>query len=397
MAVTEGAETTPRFRRWAGVGLLSAVMSRRVWTSTDGGWRKTFPNQFISLVGRPGTGKNVAINAATRFVRPHEAVHDKKGGAPTQGSVTIGPNATTMEKMLRILGDTFHEGYEEGQVSAYFPIPEFATLGAGRQSLQWFQQMADIWDNPEGAWKYQTKHNQDDFIHTPYLTMVIGVQPAWLAEGMPPGSWHTGYPARVLWVWGTPAEVPPANDFERPPTAVAAEQALTAAVNRIVAVRGMWDWAPDAKAQFKAWSTERFPPVPTNPLLGDYVTRRKQHHIKLALICAVSAHPQEPIIRLDDLTRAHDMLVELETVMPLAVMAAGGNPYRMKMEEAVGFVREKGPEAVEEGDLREFLGQTTPYNVVVGLVDELLAQRRIVDTSGAGNPGKRKFKVRERT
>jgi hypothetical protein len=322
-------------------------------------------------------------------------VHDKKGDHPSSGSVTIGPNATTMEKMLRILGDTFHEGYPEGEVSAYFPVPEFGTLGAGRQSLQWFQQMADIWDNPEGAWKYQTKHNQDDFLHSPYLTMIFGVQPAWLAEGLPPGGWHTGFPARVLWVWGSPGEVPPVVEFERPATAVAAERGLADAMTRVAQARGFWDWDADAKARWTAMAAERFPPVPTSPLLADYVTRRKQHHAKLALIAAVAAHPATPAIRLDDLTKAHDMLVELEETMPLAVMAAGGNPYRMKMEEAVEFVRGRGE--TDEGDLREFLGQTTPYNVVVGLVDELLAQRRIVDTTGAGNPGKRKFKVRGKT
>jgi hypothetical protein len=130
-------------------------------------------------------------------------------------------------------------------------------------------------------------------------------------------------------------------------------------------------------------------------LLEHYAKRRRLHLSKLALIAAVSAHPGRAKIDVEDLDRAFEWLVEAESKMALAVRGAGGNPYKLRMEEVIDMVT-AAPGEVPEAEVREALSHTVPLNVVGTIIDELVAQGRLVDTTGAGLAGKRRFVVRAR-
>src|SRR6185369_5451385 len=57
----------PIFRKWAGIGILSAVLERKIWTKTKGS--NLFPNLYIILVGPPGVGKSAILSHAERILR----------------------------------------------------------------------------------------------------------------------------------------------------------------------------------------------------------------------------------------------------------------------------------------------------------------------------------------
>lgn len=55
------------FHNWTGISVLSGALERKVYLSvTDS--VPTYPNTFILLVGKPGTGKSTAIKRGIRFI-----------------------------------------------------------------------------------------------------------------------------------------------------------------------------------------------------------------------------------------------------------------------------------------------------------------------------------------
>src|SRR5690348_7180069 len=61
-------ETEPPiiFHRWSLIGALSAYLGRQCWLPF--GTMRIFPNQYIMLVGNPGTRKSTAIKGAKRVL-----------------------------------------------------------------------------------------------------------------------------------------------------------------------------------------------------------------------------------------------------------------------------------------------------------------------------------------
>jgi hypothetical protein len=63
-----GKTESPRiYHRWTAVSLLAALLGRRMFIPF--GHDNIYPNQYILLVGDPGTRKGTAINPAKRLLK----------------------------------------------------------------------------------------------------------------------------------------------------------------------------------------------------------------------------------------------------------------------------------------------------------------------------------------
>jgi len=72
MEMVEDTESPRLFHLWAAISGISACLGRRCWLPF--GPMTIYPNQFISLVGTPGTRKSTAMNIMKRNLRKSTGV-----------------------------------------------------------------------------------------------------------------------------------------------------------------------------------------------------------------------------------------------------------------------------------------------------------------------------------
>ena len=94
------AETTvPRlFNEWAAISSLAAILSHQTWV--DRGFYKIYPNLYVMLIGKPGTGKGTACAILQRTLQ--DAGYQK-----------FAPDRTTKEKFLVDLEEGFESSNED--------------------------------------------------------------------------------------------------------------------------------------------------------------------------------------------------------------------------------------------------------------------------------------------
>ena len=71
-----GTEVPATFNRWSSIGMVGAWLGRQVYVKF--GESKLYPNQYIKLMGSPGTKKSTAIKGAKRLLS--EAGYDTFAG-----------------------------------------------------------------------------------------------------------------------------------------------------------------------------------------------------------------------------------------------------------------------------------------------------------------------------
>lgn len=390
MRVTEGMSVKELVKRWVAIALVGAIASRKVWTSTFWGL-KLHANEFIMLVGDPGTGKSIPVRFAKKCAKAFEHVGD-------EGHVVFTTNITTPAAWLLRLAEMFDEdeamGAEARVCKSHFCVlSEWASFTMDQESGQFWQALADLWDCPDDDDPFvkDTKEHGTNRAWNPYVNILAGVQPKWFSVGMPKGGWDMGFSARMLWVnCGEPRDK--VLFTEEPEGEVGG---IIAGLQRVRDRAGFVPWSDEARRALQAWVTAGGPPKPQEPMLGHYCRRRDMHVGKLALISVLSRGGGR--IEMEDLDRAWRWLFELEEEMPQAIRLAGENPLAGPMELAVTYVREMGEALggdVSEMALRRHLAHMVRPQDVGLLIQDLIHQGRLMVSRGAdGGPTARMLKV----
>lgn len=159
---TKGNEAPPLYHTWAGISVLSSIVSRKVWVNQ--GIFTIYPNLYVILVGEPGNGKTTALSIARRMVRSFS-------------HIPISPSAITREAMTEMMGDekgpcqkTFKYNDE---LHHYCHLTVFANelvTMLGNPPEKMVELFTDIWD--QEAFEVKTKHQGHDIIKGPYVTLL---------------------------------------------------------------------------------------------------------------------------------------------------------------------------------------------------------------------------------
>lgn len=374
--MTDTGLSPAHYRRWVALTTVATVLDRKVFTSLRAGV-PLFPNIFVLLVGPPGSGKSKAIEPARDLLHGFE-------------HVALSPDSITHEDFVRRLGERSAKHTSAG------PIPHRqATMGLflsewgtflRKPSNDTLAMLATIYDCADFM-ASTIKRGVDDAKNC-YVNIVAGCTPAWFAEGFPPNSYEQGLPTRIFYIWTdyTPADDTPDFDFggglSKPKWET---MELYKSLAKISEAQGLITWTPGAAAMFNAWKADGFAPVPSDPMLKGYNSRRAMHVAKIAMLCAMSTHPKHLKIETDDLERAMGILFEAEIDMPKCLNAAGGNTFRLREEAVINYVearfRATGGKPVPEWEVRQKLGRMVPPNFVSTIMDGIVSsqQVRVVD------------------
>ena len=190
-------EAPERFLYWAAVCTVAGAIRRRCYL--DFGTFTVFPNWYVVLVGPPGlVKKSTTIDIATRLLRRVEGV-------------VFGPDCTTWQEFVAWVSrsdDTFNRGTigasvldqeSEQSCAVTFAISEFGTFFDSKDRAM-INMLTDLWDCRDVPFVKSTKTQGQDVIKAPFVNLIAGTTPDWIASNFTHqfGGW--GLSSRIIFL-----------------------------------------------------------------------------------------------------------------------------------------------------------------------------------------------------
>lgn len=304
MSATAGLQTPEIFRLWTGIFTIASTLQRRCYTYTNVSIDPLCPNLYIGLVGPPGTGKNLAINAGRRLLS------GVRGLTISSDNFTKASFVAEMETANRV----FINGTQQHEIFSSLSVPmvELSTF-IGRNDHDIMKVLTHIFDNPPYYKEPRTSvHSRE--VDKPNLNIIGGVTPDYLGDLFPEIAWGQGLTSRWIFIYSDKIKVTSnANYFTR-----RREQNLDSLIKPLIRYYdfgGEFTWSEEAQNAHINWLDADEPGAPEHSRLQHYASRRSVHVQKLAMISSVSSG-KNLYVDIEDYERAHEWLSSAEAVMP---------------------------------------------------------------------------------
>jgi hypothetical protein len=365
MKMVEETESPRLFHVWAALSGISSALGRRCWFPF--GPMVIFPNQFIVLVGTPGTRKSTAMSIMKRQLRKStgvrfapadtagqrqglvEAMKGKDEPKEYLGNVelAVADNSLaglTLDDIAEITDVVDEESEALHFISAADKHHIMVTATElsrfiGQNNLQMLDFLVTMWDGED--YEYQTKGGLT-VLKNPLINLISCTTPTSLNHAMPPAAGGQGFLSRMILVYGSNKYKPVPRPIEPPQDSV---DAVRAGFNRAYfELAGEFQETPEAKAYCE--SLYDFQLEISDPRFGYYHERRQDHLIKLAM--ALTASRGYTVIDKSDYEEAHRILRATEKGMPDALGEFGMNPLAALKQNMLEYIRVQGVVKIDQ-------------------------------------------------
>jgi hypothetical protein len=336
------------FHRWALLGCLSAVLGRQTWLPF--GSFKIYPNQYIMLLGEPGTRKSTAIKLAAKVItkagyerfagdktRKEKFLEDLEGLNESDGIDGHVSGGSVMESLM---------GTSSGEAKEVFicadEFNDFMPCG----DLEFHSLLGKLWDwdEEDRPYKYRLKNSRSVNIFQPTVNLLGGNTHANFSEMFPPQALGQGFISRMILVFSEPS----GRKIARPqPPSAEMEMHLVRAIQTMRAkITGPMEVSSKAEQildylynSYEGLNDIRF---------SSYTTRRYTHLLKLCILCAAVRYSTR--IDMEDLLLANTILTYTEHFMPRALGEFGKAKNSDTQQRLLDLLlRSKTP--IDSGDL----------------------------------------------
>lgn len=326
-------EAPKRMHFWSAISAVAGVLRRRVWIDMK---RFTwYPSFYIIFVGPPGV-----IAKSTTIDISHDLLKEVPG-------IKFGPNAITWQALV----SAFAAASESFEYQETFVPMSPLTLAASElgsllnlQDRDMVNLLIELWD---GKKKYEkiTKMSGNDVVEAPWINLIAGTTPHWIADNMPQGMIGGGLSSRCIFVFGDTKERYVAYvDEAVGETDAETRLQLIQDLEQISMLCGPYTISAKARDWGRAWY-ERFWKDASSrmddQMLEGYAARKQTHLHKVAMVLS-AARGESLCIEQDDLELAEVMLVDLETDMPRVFAKIGRSEESMQAERFIEFIKRKG-------------------------------------------------------
>jgi len=319
MYYTQESECPDSFLWWTGITTISAAVQRRVYTH----WLywKYYPNIYTILIGPPG---RVHKSSAIKF------------GKGLLNDVDVGVSSEAITKEALIL-QMKHGGTGGNEALAVFSS-EFGSFIAP-SGIRMVEFLTDIYDCDEN-WEYTTKGSGKATIPQPYLSLLAGTTPAWVAEEFSSAFIDTGFAARTIFV----AERDPR--FRKAFASVTTQMhqmrsALVSDLDAIANLEGEMAWTEDARGWFQHWYEKEFEDESIDYRLEGYLNRKPTHIVRLSMLLSL-AESDELLLDARHMSQAKQLLDGLEPKMAQAFALVGRNALANDMDRITADIISAG-------------------------------------------------------
>lgn len=327
-------EAPRRMHWWCGISAIAGTLRRRTWI--DMRRYKIYPGFYICLVAPPGVvAKSTSIDVAMKLLRKVPGVN-------------FGPDSVTWPALV----ERFEECSEAFDFNdLWYPMSaltlEASELGSLLQPQD--RQMVDLyitlWDGRD-SYKKVTKHSGSDNVEAPWINLLAGTTPNWIADNMPKATIGGGLTSRIIFIFADRKEkyIAFVDEFVDPTDAAIAEKLLEDLVYISETLCGPFSFTEEARAWERRryenfWATEAIDM--NTALLEGYAARKQTHLFKTAMVCS-AARSDSRLINIDDLQLAARMLDDLEPDMQKVFSSIGRTDQSLNAERFIDFVCKKG-------------------------------------------------------
>ena len=350
------------YHRWSLIASVGAFLGRQYWMPF--GPTRIFANQYIMLIGNPGTRKSTAIKTSKRLLSSagyklfaaekttkekflldlegSEDDYNAYGERPTSGK---GKNITARDVLVNLeLGAITEKNHDGIPREVFITADEFNEF-AGNGNIDFLSMLGALWDwdDENATYTQRFKNSKSISIYQPTISLISGNTHVGFQNAFPAAAIGQGFLSRLVLVYSEPSgrkitfpEAPSeriaiaiGERFNKIKQQVTGPATLTAAARQALdTVYRTWKDLEDYR--FKSYST-----------------RRQTHLYKLCLV--VTAMRAATEIDKEDVVLANTILTWTEASMDKAL----GEYGKSKNAEAVQTIMSalyaaKGPLSAEQ-------------------------------------------------
>jgi hypothetical protein len=373
-------EASSRLMYWVGVSTIAAVLRRKVWfDQEDYQWS---PNFYILIVGPPGTvRKSTSIDVGMRLLRQIEGIN-------------FGPSTITWQALIQYIAEhkDEHAQGEEGEIfessNVTIALSEFGTF-FDPENRELVDQLTDLWDGKLGVVEKMTKTNGCDSMVNPWINIIAGTTPKWLAKNFGEGLVGGGLAGRFIYLFGEM----PTKDIAYPKRALKLSEhrekrnALVEGLKVMAEYVGDFELTEEAYEWGEKWYQEKRQELRilgTDSLESGFLVRKQVHLHKLAMV--ISAAKQKfPVVDIEALQIADQQLCALDADTRKIFGYVGQSKTTNAAREIVEEVEKRG--AVERRELyRKKFFRTMSSGEFDEAVKSAIQAELILESDGVAKP-----------
>jgi len=366
-------EAPRRMHFWSAVGAIAGCLRRRVWLDQKRfSW---YPSFYLIFVAPPGiVAKSTTIDISMDLLKQVPGIK-------------FGPNSITWQALVTAFAASSEAFEWQGEWHPMSPLTLVASeLGSllNLQDKEMVNLLIELWDGKRSYEKI-TKMSGNDMIEAPWINLMAGTTPHWVADNMPQAMIGGGLSSRCLFIYADAKEKYVAYVDEQ----VGAEDLITRGklihdLEQISMMTGPFVLSPQARAWGAAWYESFWGDAVSrmdDQMAQGYAARKQTHMHKVAMVVSAS-RSADRIIQEDDIMLADRMLLDLEDDMPKVFSRIGRSGDSLQAERFIDYVRKKGTVTYHEAykmihvhfpDFRDFEG------ILTGAVNS--GQIRLLNTS----------------
>lgn len=293
--VVPKSEAPERFHFWVAASIIAGALRRRVYLDMEA--FRWYPNMFVVLVGPPGTvKKSTTINVGARLLRDVPNINFGPDIATWEGFLVAVEGATDMfaegSPSEKLSLDTTYEG----TCALTLVVSEWGTF-LDPKNYNMVNMLTELYDGKSDIPLHKTTKTQgDNTITNPFLNMIAGTTPLWMADNFKGqfGGW--GFSSRCIFLHCLePERLVPYPDEEWKGTFRTEMQRFLADLIQISEMQGAFTLTSQAREFGREWyrqhmarkiDLDRHPHH--DPWLSYYLARKFDHAHKLAMVLAAS-------------------------------------------------------------------------------------------------------------
>jgi Protein of unknown function (DUF3987) len=306
------SESPILYHRWTSLSIIGALLGREVYLPF--GHSRIYPNQYIQLMGAPGTRKSTAIGIGKRILK-------------SVGYHRFAPDRMSKERFLMEMMPPELDELDDDLMmlvmdkpSEIFVVAEEFGDFLGQGNMEFATMLTKLWDNMD-SYEHPKIHGKSVVVHQPTVNILSGNTVQGLALTIPPEGLGNGFMSRLIFVFAEETGIK--ITFPLPPDESIGDELTEHLVEVKEKVKGAITVSNAARKTLDRMYKE-FIGV-EDPRLKHYGTRRFTHLLKLCIIFA-AANLRTEIDEIDAL-RANTILHFTELKMPKALGEFGRSKY----------------------------------------------------------------------
>jgi hypothetical protein len=322
------------YHRWTLASILGSLLGRQFFLPFGKG--QLYPNQFIMLMGTPGTRKGSAMNIGRDLLK-------KTGYSRFSASRTSLERFLIDLKQYDIDPSNDIDGLEsllmDGPSESYIFAGEFVDF-IGPNDISFINLLTNLWDNPPD-YKHPKIQGKSVEVHQPTVNLFGGSTPQTFAIAFPPEVIGTGFTSRLLLIHAEPT----GKQIAWP--SITDELATEQFVVHLKEIREVIK----GEATFGAEARRITGEIYSNTVKVDdsrfsyYQERRYIHMLKLSMI--IAAGELTTNVSAEHVIRANTMLAQAERWMPKALGEFGKSRNATAANDILQFLNKRSMPATQ--------------------------------------------------